>query len=54
MSQTIDEIKPGYPLFKQAEYQDLIARKRAYQKRHTAMKKSKKFFSGQPLKNIKT
>ena len=29
MSQTIDEIKPGYPLFKQPEYQDLIARKRA-------------------------
>jgi len=29
MSQTIDEIKPGYPLFKQPEYQDLLARKRA-------------------------
>jgi nitrogenase molybdenum-iron protein beta chain len=29
MSQTIDEIKPGYPLFTQPEYQDLMARKRA-------------------------
>lgn len=29
MSQTIDKIKPGYPLFKQPEYQDLMARKRA-------------------------
>ena len=29
MSQTIDTIKPGYPLFKQPEYQDLFARKRA-------------------------
>ena len=29
MSQTIDAIKPGYPLFTQPEYQDLMARKRA-------------------------
>lgn len=29
MSQTIDKIKPGYPLFKQPEYQDMMARKRA-------------------------
>jgi len=27
MSQTIDKIKPGYPLFKQNEYQDMFARK---------------------------
>ncbi|MGB5446866.1 MAG: nitrogenase molybdenum-iron protein subunit beta [Psychromonas sp.] len=29
MSQTIDNIKPGYPLFQQPEYQDLLARKKA-------------------------
>lgn len=29
MSQTIDNIKPGYPLFQQPEYQDLMARKKA-------------------------
>lgn len=29
MSQVIEEIKPGYPLFNQPEYQDLLARKKA-------------------------
>ncbi|WP_354624094.1 nitrogenase molybdenum-iron protein subunit beta [Psychromonas sp. MME2] len=29
MSQTIENIKPGYPLFQQPEYQDLMARKKA-------------------------
>lgn len=29
MAQTIDEIKPGYPLFEQSEYQDVFARKKA-------------------------
>lgn len=29
MSQTVDNIKPGYPLFKQPEYQELMAKKKA-------------------------
>jgi nitrogenase molybdenum-iron protein beta chain len=29
MSQTIDEIKPGYPLFTQPEYQEMMAKKKA-------------------------
>jgi nitrogenase molybdenum-iron protein beta chain len=29
MSQTIDEIKPGYPLFTQPEYQEMMANKKA-------------------------
>ncbi|RCU52502.1 MULTISPECIES: nitrogenase molybdenum-iron protein subunit beta [Corallincola] len=39
MSQTVDDIKPGYPLFGQPEYQEMMARKRElFEESHDADK----------------
>jgi nitrogenase molybdenum-iron protein beta chain len=44
MSQSVDDIKPGYPLFEQPEYKDMMARKRAEHEEGASDKKVKEIF----------